>query len=341
MTADPPGVDTARLAAYLDIGAPELVTGPLTATLISGGRSNLTYRLTDGRHRWVLRRPPLGHVLATAHDMGREYRVMTALGPTTVPVPRTVLLCDDADVVGAPFYLTAEVDGTVYRSAGQTAGLGAARARTMSYALMDVLVDLHGVDPSAVGLCDFGQPEGFLARQVRRWGDQLEASRSRPLPGAEELREALAAAIPRSGLPAIVHGDYRLDNVIVGADDRVAAVLDWEMATLGDPLTDLGLFLVYWDGLAQIRGNPVAGGVSPAAGFPSGRTLVDHYAARRGVDVPRLGWYTAMGYFKLAVIAEGIHYRYTLGQTVGTGFDRMGEMVSPLVDAGHHALQEN
>lgn len=341
MTADPPGVDTARLAGYLGIAAPGMVTGPLTATLIPGGRSNLTYWLTDGSHRWVLRRPPLGHVLATAHDMTREYRVMSALRPTMVPVPQTVLLCQDADVLGAPFYLTVEVDGVVYRDAGQTSGLGAARAAGISYALIDVLVNLHTVDPPTVGLGDFGRPEGFLARQVRRWGAQMDASRSRPLPGIDELRESLGGRIPVSGPAAVVHGDYRLDNVIVDADDRVVAVLDWEMAALGDPLTDLGLFLVYWDGLAEMDGNPVTSAVSRSAGFPAGRTLVDRYAARRGVDVHGLGWYIAMGYFKLAVIAEGIHYRYTLGQTVGAGFDRMGEMVPHLVAAGRRALRKD
>ncbi|XNL31488.1 phosphotransferase family protein [Longispora sp. K20-0274] len=327
------------MRAWLDTTRPGLVTGDLTAERIVGGKSNLTYVLTDGAHRWVLRRPPIGHVLATAHDMGREYTVLGALAPTAVPVPATVAHCPDPAVLGAPFYVMAHVDGTVYRSAAQTAGLDPARARTVAYALMDTLADLHDVDPAAVGLADFGRPDGFLARQLRRWRIQLDASRGRDLPGIDELHAALAAAVPDSGRPAIVHGDYRLDNVLVSDRDGIAAVLDWEMATLGDPLTDLGVFLVYWTGLAHLPANAVSDAVGD--NFPAGPELIDRYAARRDVDLSRLHWYTAFGFFKLAVIAEGIHHRYTAGQTVGGGFDRIGEVVGPLVELGQAALAED
>jgi aminoglycoside phosphotransferase (APT) family kinase protein len=335
-----PGLDLARLQAYLDAEHPGLRDGDLRAELIPGGRSNLTYTLRDRSHSWVLRRPPLGHVLRTAHDMAREHRVISALAPTAVPVPGTVLLCTDPEVIGAPFYVMEYVDGTVYRTAEQTAVLGAERARTLAYTLVDVLADLHDVPPASVGLGDFGHPAGYLERQVRRWKAQLDASRSRDLPGIEELHARLAASVPVQSGAGVVHGDYRLDNVVVDAGGRVAAVLDWEMATLGDPLADLGLLLVYWDGLARIGGNAVATAVNPAAGFPPGSALAARYARRRGADLTQLPWYTAFGFFKLAVIAEGIHYRFTQGKTVGAGFEQLGQIVPPLVAYGHATLSE-
>jgi aminoglycoside phosphotransferase (APT) family kinase protein len=328
-----------KLRAYLDAEHPGFADGELSAEVIAGGKSNLTYvvRAADGRS-WVLRRPPLGHVLATAHDMAREYRVMTALGPTTVPVPRTHFLCADVDVIGAPFYVMQNVDGIVYRTSRETSGLTPERAVGMSDALIDVLADLHDVDPASVGLGDFGRPEGFLERQLRRWNKQLDSSRSRELPGMDELFRELAATLPVSGRPAIVHGDYRLDNVIVAADDRVAAVLDWEMATVGDPLTDLGLLVVYWDGMSHVPTRALTTAVSPDVGFPTGAALMDRYARHRSIDLSRLNWYVAFGFIKLAVISEGIYFRYQAGQTVGAGFEQMGDIVKPLVELGHAAL---
>ena len=336
--AAPPGVELPRLRAFLDRALTRPTAGPLIAELISGGRSNLTYAVTDGAREWVLRRPPLGHVLATAHDMAREYRVLTALAGTPVPVPATYVLCADADVLGAPFYLMERVDGTVYRTAEQTEGLGAARAAAISHDLIDVLAALHRVDPVRVGLDGFGRPEGFLERQVRRWQQQLAASRSRDIEGIDELSATLAASIPATQRPTIVHGDYKLDNVIIDDQDNVAAVVDWEMATLGDPLCDLGLFNVYWD-----QGEAAAAvvfPVHPAAGFPPGSELLSRYAAASGLDLAPLSWYEALGCFKLAVISEGIHYRFLQGQTVGEGFETIGDMVAPLVAAGLARLAE-
>jgi aminoglycoside phosphotransferase (APT) family kinase protein len=242
---DPPGLDLGRLRAHLDAHRPGLVAGELTADVVEGGRSNLTYVVGDGRARWVVRRPPLGHVLPTAHDMTREFRVISGLRDTAVPVPEALLLCEDADVVGAQFYVMSFVEGTPYRTADELTALGEARTRVIADALVDTLVDLHAVDPAAVGLGDFGRPEGFLERQLRRWKKQLDASRSRDLPGIEELHDRLAAAVPVSGKPSIIHGDYRLDNVLVDGGDKISAVLDWEMSTLGDPLTDLALLVAY------------------------------------------------------------------------------------------------
>jgi len=334
------GLDLEALSAYLADRRPDLVPAPLTATLIAGGRSNLPYAVRSGSVRYVLRRPPLGHVLATAHDMGREFRVIAALASTPGPVPEPLLSCADEAVLGAPFYLMSYVDGVVYRDRPQTDALTSAERERLAYSMMDTLADLHTVDPAAVGLADFGRPEGYLARQVRRFGQQLDRSRSRPLPEVDELRDRLAASVPVSGPARVVHGDYRLDNLIIDpVTMRVAAVLDWEMATLGDPLADLGLLLTYWDVVGTRAGNPVADGVGAAAGFPPGSALVAHYAARTGATVPDLRWHTAFGCYKLAVICEGIHYRFTLGQTVGEGFDRIGAMTIPLVRSGLSVLE--
>ncbi|MFE9094749.1 phosphotransferase family protein [Streptomyces sp. NPDC007264] len=334
----PPGLDLDRLRGLLDAERPGLVTGPLTGRLIEGGRSNLTYAVSDGTTKWVVRRPPLGHVLATAHDMKREHRVISALYPTAVPVPRPVLLCEDESALGAPFYVMDFVEGTPYRTAEQLAPLGPQRTRDAVLGLVDTLVELHAVDPASVGLEDFGRPEGFLDRQLRRWGKQLDASRNRELPGIDELHSALGRELPTSPAPTVIHGDYRLDNVLLGDDDSIAAVLDWEMSTLGDPLTDVGLLVMYSVPL-QLPNSPISTTAS-AAGHPAPAELVERYAARSGRDVAAVSWYTAFAWFKLAVILEGIHYRYTLGQTVGAGFDRIGELVPLFVEHGLTTLQE-
>lgn len=334
----PPGLDPEQLRGHLDRARPGLVGGPLDARLIEGGRSNLTYTVTDGTGRWVVRRPPLGHVLATAHDMKREYRVIEALHPTAVPVPEPLLLCDDESVLGAPFYVMEYVAGTPYRTAEQLAPLGPERTHAAVLALVDTLVDLHAVDPGAVGLGDFGRPEGFLDRQLRRWGKQLDASRNRELAGIDELHTALGRALPASPTPTVIHGDYRLDNVLLGEDDRIKAVLDWEMSTLGDPLTDLGLLVMYSARL-ELPDSPIST-TAGAAGHPTPGELVERYAARSGRDTSAISWYTAFAWFKLAVILEGIHYRHTLGQTVGAGFDRIGDLVPVFIRHGLTTLQE-
>ncbi|NJQ01369.1 phosphotransferase family protein [Streptomyces zingiberis] len=334
----PPGLDPERLRAHLDRVRPGLARGPLTARLIEGGRSNLTYAVTDGVSRWVVRRPPLGHVLDTAHDMEREHRVISALHGTAVPVPRTELLCPDETVLGAPFYVMEHVDGTPYRRPEELAELGPERTRRVVLSLVDTLVDLHAVHPVEAGLADFGRPQGFLGRQLRRWGKQLDASRSRELPGIDELHTALDRALPDSPAPAVVHGDYRLDNVLIGPDDTLRAVLDWEMSTLGDPLTDLGLLMMY-SGLRLPPGTPV-GTTGDAPGHPTPAELAEAYAARSGRDVSRISWYTAFASFKLAVILEGIHYRHALGRTVGADFDRIGALVPVFVEQGLSTLRE-
>jgi aminoglycoside phosphotransferase (APT) family kinase protein len=335
---DPPGLDLGRLRAYLDEQRPGLVTGELSAEVVQGGRSNLTYIVTDGAGRWVVRRPPLGHVLPTAHDMAREFRVISGLHGTAVPVPGTVVLCQDTDVLGAQFYVMEFVEGTPYRSDKQLAALGPARTRSIADALVDTLVDLHAVDPAAAGLGDFGRPEGFLERQLRRWKKQLDGSRSRDLPGVDTLHDRLAAKLPVSGPPSIVHGDYRLDNVLVDGDDRITAVLDWEMSTLGDPLTDVALLVAYAE--RDKVSLQMVSNASSAPGYPSTDEVVARYAERSGRDVSALNWYVSFAFFKLAVILEGIYFRYSKGQTVGAGFENVGSGVVPLIAHGNESLKE-
>jgi aminoglycoside phosphotransferase (APT) family kinase protein len=331
---DLPGLDLPQFAAWFDSACPGEIGGPLRGQLIAGGRSNLTYEVTDGTKSWVVRRPPLGHVLATAHDMRREYQVITALRDTDVPVPPAYALCSDADVLGAPFYVMAKVDGIAYRTAEQIAPLGPARVQAIAERMIDTLALLHAVDPGAVGLGEFGRPEGFLARQVRRWRKQLDASRSRPVSGIDELHALLAADPPDGGDATIVHGDYRLDNILVDANDQLAAIVDWEMATLADPLTDVGLLIVY-QRMDRLGEGPMA---SDAPGYPSEAEVLARYAERSGRDLSGLGFYIALASFKLAVILEGIHFRYVHGQTVGEGFENIGVLVEPLVASGLAAL---
>jgi len=332
--SSPSGVDLARLTAYFADHVPDADgSRPLTASLIAGGRSNLTYSLTDGAHRWVLRRPPLGHVLPTAHDMAREYTVLRALADTDVPVPETYALCTDVEVNGAPFYVMQQVDGVVYRDGAALAALSPDDARRCSEELVDVLAAIHRVDYRAVGLADFGHPDGFLERQVRRWGEQWERSKGADLPAIDELARRLRNALPESGAPTIVHGDYRLDNTMMAPDDagRIVAVLDWEMSTLGDPLADLGLFLLYW-GQADAQVIATGAAIDGQPGFASRDEVVARYADATGRAVDALDWYVVFASYKLAIIVEGIAARYRMGKTVGEGFESMGQMVAGLVD---------
>ena len=335
-----PGLDVAALSAWIDRERPGLRSGPLRAELVAGGRSNLTYALDDDVHRWVLRRPPLGHVLATAHDMTREHTVISALAGSTVPVPGTVLLHADPGLLGAPFYVMQRVEGRVLRTREDLLNVPDEDREALSRALVATLAALHDVDVDAVGLAGFGRPEGFMARQVSRWSRQLEASRSRELPGIARLQDGLAASVPPARSTTVVHGDFRLDNLIIGPDGRsVAAVLDWEMATLGDPLADVGLLAVYWGtGSAHAGLGPVAALPASVPGYPDAATLAGWYAELTGRDLSRIPWYVGFGYLKLAVILEGIHYRWTQGLTVGSGFDEVGDVVPGLVAAGLEAL---
>jgi aminoglycoside phosphotransferase (APT) family kinase protein len=333
VATDPEGLDLERLRGYFADHVEGAGGRPLNAELIAGGRSNLTYAITDGEHEWVLRRPPLAHVVETAHDMGREFRVISGLAPTDVPVPRAFAYCDDPDVNGAPFYVMERVHGRVLRTVAEAATLPPEEAHRCSCQVVDVLARLHSVDFESVGLGDFGRPDGFVERNLRRWGKQWAANKTRDLPGVDEVARRLTAALPESGAPAIVHGDYRLDNTMVSTRDagEIVAVLDWEMSTLGDPLTDLGLLLVYWGGEAQ-PSILAAQGVGAVPGFISRDEVVERYARGSGRSIDHLDFYVVFAMYKLAIIVEGINARYLMGKTLGEGFDQMGAMATRLID---------
>ncbi|MBO3083643.1 phosphotransferase family protein [Cellulomonas fengjieae] len=334
---DPPGLDLARLEQYLRREHPSVLgDGPLTAQVIAGGRSNLTYRVDGAVRPLVVRRPPLGHVQTTAHDMAREHRVISALAGTRVPVPPTVALVDDPSAgTGTVFYVMDLVEGTVLAHPAQNAVWSPGDLRAVSLELAALLAELHAIDPADVGLADLGRADGYLDRQLRRWRTQLEGSRSRPVPRLDDLQERLGERVPTTRRSSIVHGDYRLDNVLVGAGPRITAILDWEMATIGDCAVDLGMLGLYWH-IRDVAGaqGVAPSAVDPAAGYPEFDELVDVYCARLGTGVPELGWYRAFAAYKLAVILEGIHFRFLGGDTVGEGFDRIGGLVEPLADEG-------
>ncbi len=335
MTDDvPQGIDAAAVTAWLAERVE--VTGPLRFERIAGGQSNLTYRVSDdtGLH-WVLRRPPLGHVLATAHDMGRESRIIAALAATDVPVAPLVGASLDDSVNGAPFYVMEFVEGHVVRGHGEAEKLSlGARARA-SEQIVDVMARIHAVDPDAVGLGDLGRREGYVPRQLKRWYGQFEKSKSREIPNVDAVHDALLAAVPEQGAAAIVHGDYRLDNCLLTDEGDVAAVLDWEICTLGDPMADLGLLVVYWgeDGSGFTA---LPGSATQADGFAPASALVTRYAEASGRDVSQVDYYVAFGYWKLACILEGVYARYVggaMGDVDASVYELFAKQVEMLADA--------
>ncbi|MBC6460389.1 phosphotransferase family protein [Actinomadura sp. HBU206391] len=375
LSAGPPGIDVPRLADWLRQELPE--AGRISAVeLIAGGRSNLTYRIdlaagggsddgrtgrADGRagpHRTtdrnlgdhggavrsvVLRRPPLGHVLPTAHDMGREHRVLSALSARgAVPVPRPLAFCADEGVIGAPFYLMEYVEGRVLRTVEDAVDVSPAQAGELSERLAEALAAIHLLDIEDAGLSDFGRPAGYLARQLTRWGQQWERSKTRESPECEQLAERLGARLPADGISGLVHGDFRLDNALTRLTPRteIAAIVDWEMSTLGDPLSDLGLTLVYWAdaGDEERLRIPVGSTVTSAPGFLTRRQFTDRYAELTGFDLTDLDFYVAFASYKLAVILEGIHARFLQKATVGDGFEEIGDSVPVLVERAHRVL---
>ncbi len=286
---------------------------PFTFDLIAGGRSNLTFRVADANGTgFVLRRPPLGHVLATAHDMAREHRIIASVGQTGVPVPRALGLCTDTEVNDAPFYVMSHVDGEVLDSADKAALLDPSLREQTSHHLIDVLAELHAVDVDAVGLGDLARREGYIERQLKRWRTQWENSKTRELPAIDEVEARLSRHVPEQQGVVIAHGDFRFGNCLTDVvNGRIAAVLDWELCTLGDPLADVGYIGVYWsDGPSSaLRANDP----TPAGGFPSYASLVERYARTTGRDVSQIDYYVAFSCWRLAVISEGVYARYLHG----------------------------
>jgi aminoglycoside phosphotransferase (APT) family kinase protein len=311
------------------------------AQLVAGGKSNLTFELHSAAGELILRRPPVGKLLPSAHDMAREARVQHALATTGVPVASILFLEPSAQTLDTPFYLMEKVNGHVIRDA-MPPGYAETPAdrRKIADALVDALVELHGIQPASVGLEDFGRPDGFLARQVRRWKGQSEATRSRDVPELDALAAALEAKLPASPPPAIVHGDFRLDNCLMDSADpgRVAAVLDWELSTIGDPLADLGLLLFYWreNGEPAI---PLVPTVTSLDGFPPRSYLLARYAQRTGIDAATVPFYEAFARFKFAVIIQGVTARSAAGMMAGQDFGNVDAEVVRLAGAGLDALE--
>ena len=298
---------SAWLADHIDGAQP-----PFEFTLITGGRSNLTFAVVDGNGRkYVLRRPPTGHVLATAHDMEREHRIISAVGKSGVPVPTTLGLCTDETVNDAPFYVMDYVEGEVLDAPDKADLLPVDLRVPASHHLIDVLADLHAVDIDAIGLGDLARREGYIERQLKRWSTQWANSKTRELPVVDEVATRLAADVPEQQGVSIAHGDYRFGNCLVDVSaGRIAAVLDWELCTLGDPLADVGYLGVYWvKGDGEGRHNDP----SSAPGFPPYEDLVARYAERTGRDVSRIDYYVAFSHWRLAVISEGVYARYLHG----------------------------
>ncbi len=294
------------------------IEAPLEYQLIEAGRSNLTYRVVAANGRvLVLRRPPAGELAPTAHDMGREYRIVAALaGSGAVPVPEPLVLCEDLAVMGAPFHVMSFVEGRVLREATDAETLSASLLRDTTCNLVAVLARLHGVEPAAVGLDTLGRHEGYMERQLARWNRQYHAATGAALePLVRSLGEELAAAAPAQQRTSIVHGDYRLDNVILGDTGEVRAVLDWELCTLGDPLVDLGLLLTYW---ASPDGPPPVPTATSFAGFPDRAAVVADYAACSALDLSEVSYYVAFGHWKMVCILDGIFERYEHGSAAGS-----------------------
>jgi aminoglycoside phosphotransferase (APT) family kinase protein len=290
---------------------------PFRFDIIAGGHSNLTYRVTgaDGS-RFVLRRPPLGHVLASAHDMGREHRIISGLQQSAVPVAPALGFCDDPAVNDAPFYVMGFVDGHVVRDRITAEAVLTPDARhTASESIVDTMAAIHAVDLEATGLTTLSKHEGYIARQLKRWYGQWNQQKTRELPEVDRVHDELLRRIPEQGAATIVHGDYRLDNCMVGSDGHVMAVLDWEICTLGDPLADLGLLQVYWTGPGDMA-SPWTGTACSAPGFLDRADLATRYAQVSGRDISQLPFYVSFAYWKLACILEGVYARY-LGGALG------------------------
>ncbi len=312
----PAGISVGAITEWLTAVEAErgrTVSAPLQFEQIAGGRSNLTFQVTDDAgSNWALRRPPTGHVLATAHDMSREHRMMSALGPTPVPVPTMVGLCEDVDVNGAPFFVMDWVDGTVVRNRRVAETFDAAARRRMCESVVDTLAAIHAVDVDAVGLGDFAKRDGYVERQLRRWMGQVNATESPTVPELVEAHRRLTESIPEQRETGLIHGDYRLDNTIVDDEGSVVAVLDWELTTLGDPLADVGAMVSYW----SRPGDPVVALSDPptlAEAMMERDEVIERYATASGRSVERVRWYQAFATWRLACILDGVVDRYRAG----------------------------
>lgn len=336
-------LDAGKLLEWLKSQNP-VFTGPLQITQFSGGASNLTYLLRQGDKDWVLRRPPFGTKAKTAHDMGREFRVLSALQRVFPYCPKPVAYCEDESVMGCPFYVMERIHGLILRKdLPPELQLSPQDARTLCEHLVDVQVALHHVDVQAAGLADFGKPEGYVRRQVEGWSERFRKARTDDVPDAEELMKWLAEHLPpESGRAALIHNDYKFDNVVLDPKDplKIIGVLDWEMATLGDPLMDLGCSLAYWiqaddpEEFQMARMLPTT-----VPGMMTRQELVDSYARKSGLPIRDFHFYYVFGLFRLAVIAQQIYYRYAKGQTTNKRFAQFGLFVGLLNYRAEQVIQ--
>jgi aminoglycoside phosphotransferase (APT) family kinase protein len=335
----PEGIDTERVGAWLTANV-DGARGPFEYDRIVGGRSNLTYRVTDAAGTsWALRRPPMGKALGSAHDMGREHRVVSALGPTPVPVASIAGYCTDETVNEAPFYVMDFLEGPILRIRGDAEAFDETGRRAIGERVVDTLVEIHAQVPDEIGLGDLGKKEDYVARQLHRWQKQWQGSKTREIPLVERVHDRLSELIPDQGPATLVHGDYRLDNMILTDAGGVAAVVDWELCTLGDPLADVGLLLVYWgeEGDTLL---PLFEPATMAPGFPSREDVKVRYAERSGRDLSMIDFFVALGYWKLAIILEGVYARYAKGQygKPEDGFEEFGKNVGRLAEAADEAV---
>ncbi|MFI7169625.1 phosphotransferase family protein [Rhodococcoides fascians] len=337
--SDLPGMNRVALERFLRAEGID-VDGELTVEMISGGRSNLTYKVYDDTSTWVVRRPPTSGLTPSAHDMAREWAVTDALASTAVPVAETVAFDREGDVLGAPMTVVRFVPGHVVRTREDLRDLTDEQVTDNAAELVRVLAELHAVDPAAVGLEKFGRPDGFVARQVATWARQWQTVKTRELPDVDRLHRALEAAVPTRSAASIVHGDFRVDNTILDAEDvsSVAAVVDWEMSTLGDPLTDVALMSVYRQPVFDAVLGADAAWTSDR--YPSAADLVQQYAVRSGREVDNWGFYVALANFKLGVIGEGITHRALSGSDTGAGARNAAEATGEFIAAGLRALSE-
>lgn len=337
MTTLPPLIHEENLRTYLAQQLPGL-DAPLKLERVKGGHSNETFYITRGEQQLVLRRPPRGPLLPTAHDVLREYRILKALNTTNVPTPRVLLACEDTEVIGAPFYIMERVQGVVIRSQLPEFASDEAGRRALSMRLVDALVDLHAANWRAIGLENLGKPDGYISRQLRRWSDQLERSRRGPLPDLDAVTAWLAQHQPESPPATIVHGDYRIDNVMFAAKEpRVVAIFDWEMATIGDPLADVGYLLSFWrePGEPEPEFASDAWRVMEKPGFMTRAEITDYYAQRSGRKVQDVAFYEALAIWKLAILLEGSYSRHRSGTTDDPFFAELEKGVPALA---HRAL---
>ncbi|EME21236.1 aminoglycoside phosphotransferase [Rhodococcus triatomae BKS 15-14] len=330
-------MDVAALRSFLVDSGVE-VDGDLAVELVSGGRSNLTFKAADSSRTWIVRRPPTSGLTPSAHDMAREFRVTHALQDSAVPVARTVAFDEAGTALGAQMTVVEFVDGRVVRDQDDLSALSDDEVRVSTHALVRVLADLHSVDFRSVGLGEFGRPDGFVARQVKLWAGQWDRVKTRELPDVARLHARLAESIPESSAASIVHGDFRIDNTILDSADpsRVKAVVDWEMSTLGDPLTDAALMCVYRTPVFDLVLGSQAAWTSPR--LPSPDELAQTYATASGRDLGDWNFYLALANFKLGVIGEGITHRARQGSDAGSGAERAAEATGEFMAAGLRVL---